>query len=65
MNVLVFLIRLISAVNRAVGNVFAWLSLAIVVVCFAVVVERYVFSQSHLWMQDLYVWLNGAMFTVG
>ena len=63
MNVLVFLVRLISAINRVIGNVFAWLSLGIVAVCFAVVVERYVFSQSHIWMQDLYVWLNGAMFT--
>ncbi|HMM87386.1 TRAP transporter small permease subunit, partial [Azohydromonas sp.] len=24
--------------------------------------QRYVFSTTQLWMQDLYVWLNGAMF---
>jgi TRAP-type mannitol/chloroaromatic compound transport system permease small subunit len=41
----------------------AWLSLGCVLVCFAVVVERYFFRVSHLWMQDLYVWLAGAMFT--
>jgi TRAP-type mannitol/chloroaromatic compound transport system permease small subunit len=57
------LVRGISAINRAVGNVFAWLSLAIVVVCFTVVVQRYFFHTSVLWMQDLYVWLSGAMFT--
>lgn len=56
-------IRGISAVNWLIGNVFSWLSLAIVVVCFTVVVQRYVFSVSFVWMQDLYVWLNGAMFT--
>lgn len=63
MSSLVFVIRAINATNRLFGNVFAWLSLAIVVVCFSVVVQRYAFSTTRLWMQDLYVWLNGAMFT--
>lgn len=49
--------------NRVVGNVFAWLALAIVLVCFLVVVQRYALHQTQLWMQDLYVWLSGAMFT--
>lgn len=57
------ILRLINGLNRLVGNTFAWLALGIVVVCFWVVVERYVFSNTRLWMQDLYVWLNGAMFT--
>ena len=52
----------ISAINRLVGQVFSWLSLGIVLVCFTVVVERYLFSTSQIWMQDLYVWLSGAMF---
>ena len=56
-------IGVINALNRLIGNVFAWLSLAIVLVCFTVVVQRYLFSTTQLWMQDLYVWLNGAMFT--
>lgn len=60
---LAFIMRAINALNKLVGNVFSWLSLAIVLVCFAVVVERYVFGSTRLWMQDLYVWLNGAMFT--
>jgi TRAP-type mannitol/chloroaromatic compound transport system permease small subunit len=34
-----------------------------VLVCFWVVVERYVFQTTRLWMQDLYPWLNGVMFT--
>jgi TRAP-type mannitol/chloroaromatic compound transport system permease small subunit len=56
-------VRAVSALNRLVGRVFSWLALAIVVVCFTVVVQRYVFHVSVLWLQDLYVWLNGAMFT--
>jgi TRAP-type mannitol/chloroaromatic compound transport system permease small subunit len=60
---LALIVRIISGLNALVGNVFSWLSLAIVGVCFTVVVQRYVFSISYVWMQDLYIWLNGAMFT--
>lgn len=63
MTFLAWVLRGINLINRTVGNVFAWLSVAIVIVCFWVVVERYLFSTTRLWMQDLYVWLNGAMFT--
>lgn len=34
-----------------------------VLVCFTVVVQRYFFHTSVLALQDLYVWMNGAMFT--
>ncbi|MCC6304131.1 MAG: TRAP transporter small permease subunit [Rhodobacteraceae bacterium] len=54
--------RAINALNRLVGNVFAWLAPVVVIACFWVVVERYLFAHTRLWLQDLYVWLNGAMF---
>lgn len=57
------LVRVISAINWLVGQVLSWLALACVFVCFSVVVQRYFFHSSTLWMQDLYVWLAGAMFT--
>jgi TRAP-type mannitol/chloroaromatic compound transport system permease small subunit len=56
-------VRAISALNRVVGHLLSWLALAIVLVCFTVVVQRYIFHTTQLWMQDLYVWLSGAMFT--
>lgn len=56
------LVRLISGLNLVIGNVFSWLAVGIVAVCFTVVVQRYVFATSFVWMQDLYVWLNGVMF---
>jgi TRAP-type mannitol/chloroaromatic compound transport system permease small subunit len=62
-NALSVLMRAINGVNRLIGNVFSWLALAIVLVCFWVVVERYLFSTTRLWMQDLYPWMNGVMFT--
>jgi len=55
--------RTINGLNRLMGTVFSWLALAIVIVCFWVVIERYFFSNTRLWMQDLYPWLNGVMFT--
>lgn len=58
-----YIMRAINLANRVIGNVFLWLSVGIVLVCFWVVVERYMFSTTRLWMQDLYPWLNGAMFT--
>ena len=63
MRTIATIIRAISGLNRLVGNLFAWLSLGIVLVCFTVVIQRYALGTSHVWMQDLYVWLNGAMFT--
>lgn len=63
MQALALLTRVVSALNRVVGLTLSWLSLATVLVCFTVVVERYLFNATQLWMQDLYVWLAGAMFT--
>ncbi|RRH74313.1 TRAP transporter small permease subunit [Falsigemmobacter faecalis] len=63
MQLLAALVRIISGLNLVIGKTFAWLSLAMVIVCFTVVVQRYVFATSILWMQDLYVWINGFMFT--
>jgi TRAP-type mannitol/chloroaromatic compound transport system permease small subunit len=63
MRALAGVFRAICGVNALVGNVFSWMSLGIVLVCFTVVVQRYVFATSFVWMQDLYIWLNGAMFT--
>lgn len=63
MRALAMLVRAISGLNAIIGHAFSWLSLGIVVICFTVVVQRYVFSTSFVWMQDLYIWLNGAMFT--
>ncbi|WP_309084737.1 TRAP transporter small permease subunit [Chelativorans sp.] len=63
MRIIALIVRAISGLNWLIGSIFSWLALAIVLVCFTVVVQRYVFSISFVWMQDLYVWLNGAMFT--
>ncbi len=63
MQAMALAVRAIGALNTALGRVFAWFALAVVLVCFAVVALRYLFSIGFIWMQDLYVWLNGMMFT--
>lgn len=63
MQVLALIVKVIGGINRVVGEVMSWLALVCVLVCFGVVTERYLFHSSTLWMQDLYVWLSGAMFT--
>lgn len=63
MTTIASIIRLIGGLNKLLGYSFAWLSLLMVLICFTVVVQRYFFGFTVLWMQDLYVWLNGAMFT--
>lgn len=57
------IVRVIGALNGMLGSLFSWFTLGIVLVCFLVVVLRYVFAVSFVWMQDLYVWMNGVMFT--
>ena len=62
MQIVSYLVRLICSINLLLGIIFSWFSLGIVLVCFSVVVLRYFFSTGFVWMQDLYVWLNGMMF---
>lgn len=62
MRALAHYVSFISAINGLIGRLFSWLSLAIVLVCFTVVIQRYLFSTTQIWMQDLYVWLSGALF---
>ncbi|MGR3524926.1 MAG: TRAP transporter small permease subunit [Paracoccaceae bacterium] len=60
---LAILMRVINRINIIVGHTFSWLAVGIFAVCFWGVIERYFFGNTRLWMQDLYVWMNGAMFT--
>jgi len=55
-------VRVICTLNGFLGRVFSWFSLGIVVICFTVVVMRYVLRTGSVPLQDLYVWLNGMMF---
>lgn len=62
MQALALVVVAISRLNGLLGRVFSFFSLGIVLVCFTVVVLRYVFRTGSLPLQDLYVWMNGMMF---
>ena len=58
-------VRTVDGLNDRVGRGVAWLTLAMVLITFLVVVLRYVFSLGWVWMQESYVWLNGIVFMLG
>lgn len=62
---LVSFIRVVDRLNEAVGRGVAWLTLAMVLITFAVVVLRYVYSIGWVWLQESYVWLHGVTFMLG
>lgn len=65
LSVLAAFVRTVDRLNDVVGRATAWLTLAMVVITFVVVILRYVFSIGFVWMQESYVWLHGIVFMVG
>ena len=65
MSLLTSLIRIIDTVNETIGRFVAWLTVAMVVNVFVVVVLRYSFSIGWIWMQELYVWTHALVFLLG
>jgi TRAP-type mannitol/chloroaromatic compound transport system permease small subunit len=57
-------IRVVDAVNGFIGRTVSWLTLGVVLVCFGGVVMRYAFGIGFVWVQDAYVWLHAAAFTL-
>lgn len=47
---------------NAIGRTTAWLSLIMVLVMFAVVLMRYVFGTSFIWLQESIVYMHGLLF---
>ena len=62
MHLLARLVRGIDRLNDGIGRAVSWLTLAMVLVTFFVVVARYGFSWGRIWIQESYVWMHGALF---
>lgn len=43
----------------------AWLTLAMVIVTFVIVVMRYVFDAGLIWLQESVIWMHATVFMVG
>jgi len=55
----------LDAVVRRIGETARWAALAMVLVQFAVVVLRYVFGTSWIWLQELVLYLHSLLFMLG
>lgn len=65
LNAVIAVMRFIDRANDLIGRSVSWLTLAMVLITFVVVVLRYVFSIGFVWVQESYVWLHGVVFMVG
>ena len=57
--------RVINRISDWVGRSVAWLTLAMVIVTFAVVVMRYLFDVGWIWLQESVTWMHAAVFMLG
>jgi TRAP-type mannitol/chloroaromatic compound transport system permease small subunit len=58
-------VRLVDRLNDTIGRGVAWLTLAMVLITFAVVILRYIYAIGWVWLQESYVWLHGIVFMLG
>ena len=58
-------VHAVDRMNEAIGRGVAWLTLAMVLITFVVVILRYVYALGWVWLQESYVWLHGVVFMVG
>lgn len=58
-------VRFVDSLNERIGRGVAWLTLAMVLITFGVVILRYVYAIGWVWLQESYVWLHGVVFMVG
>lgn len=65
MKALAAFVRFVDRLNDLVGRGVSWLTLAMVLVTFAVVVLRYGFSLGWVGLQESYVWLYALVFMLG
>lgn len=55
----------IDKLSIAVGRIAAWLTLAMVIVSFVIVVIRYVFDSGFIWLQESLTWMHATVFMLG
>jgi TRAP-type mannitol/chloroaromatic compound transport system permease small subunit len=64
-SIIVRFVRFVDRMNESIGRGVAWLTLAMVLITFVVVILRYVFSIGWVWLQESYVWAHGIVFMLG
>jgi TRAP-type mannitol/chloroaromatic compound transport system permease small subunit len=56
---------LIDRFSAATGRAAAWLTLAMVVVSFVIVIIRYALDSGYIWLQESLTWMHAAVFMLG
>ena len=56
---------LIDRISISIGRITAWLTLAMVLVTFLIVIMRYVFDSGFIWLQESLVWMHAVVFMLG
>ena len=56
---------LIDRISEATGRATAWLTLAMVLVSFVIVIIRYVFDSGFIWLQESLTWMHAVVFMLG
>ena len=64
-NLITSVIQKINLLNEVVGRVTSWLILSLVLTTFSVAIFRYGFNLGWVWLQELYVWMHGAIIMLG
>ena len=65
MNAALRVARAIDGFAETTGRMVSWLTLALGVVGFAVVVMRYAFDSGFIWMQETLTWMHALVFMLG
>lgn len=55
----------IDSLNRTLGHAVAWLTLAMVLFMFTIVVLRYAFGVGPIWLQESVTWMHAVVFMLG
>lgn len=58
-------VSLVDGLDEALGRGVAWLTLAMVLTTFAVVVARYLFDAGRIAVQESVTWMHAAVFMLG
>jgi TRAP-type mannitol/chloroaromatic compound transport system permease small subunit len=56
---------LIDRISISTGRATAWLTLAMVMVTFLIVIMRYIFDSGFIWLQESLVWMHAVVFMLG
>jgi len=55
----------LEGISDSLGRAVSWLTLAMVLITFGVVVLRYIFGTGVIWLQESITWLHAVVFMMG